>query len=61
MWGPYDSTVEYFENYIICIVSLICWFLVCAFGAFFGMMGDEGLFWGWVYGMVEFVIIMVDV
>jgi len=34
---------------------------VCVFGAFFGMMGDEGLCWGRVYGMGEFVGIMVDI
>ena len=35
-------------------VGFLCFCIWC----FFGMMGDKGLSWGWVYGMGEFVGLM---
>ena len=53
MCGPYDSTVEYFENYIICIVSLlllVSWLCIwCFFLAWWEMRGFFGvgfMVWG---------------
>ena len=49
---------------VLCSSSVLLLFLLkvsYVYGVFFGMMGDEGLCWGWVYGMGEFVGIMGDI